>query len=381
MGRIRTIKPEMLEDARTAELSDGAFRLFVGAILLADDAGRLRADPRYLCGQVFWGAPDGSTTTREQVAEARAELERAQILVVYSVRGQEYAVLRTFAKHQRIDRPSPPKCPGPDEGEGSSSPPAAPAPPPPRPPAPAPGGQVPTREDSPQDNDPEQSATAGQSKSARGLDESSTSPRRGLAVGLDLEGKGKDQEGRGEEGSGEEIATPSGSPGRGSQVTPPSLPPSGQTEIPGTGKQAKAAKPSKPTRQPLPDAEPPANSLARSVRDAIARDAVLCPITANPGDFAVRATAEGMYPGVNILAEVQRAGEFAARDPSRYSDGRAFLTNWLRRSADDAAKRPRPITTPVAARSPFKSVDEAVAAAKAAQARREEAMGQAEAAK
>lgn len=53
-GRIRTLKPEMLEDAIIAELSDTAFRLFVGMILLADDAGRLRADSRYLAGQIFW---------------------------------------------------------------------------------------------------------------------------------------------------------------------------------------------------------------------------------------------------------------------------------------------------------------------------------------
>ena len=32
-GRIRTIKPELLEDAITAGLSDSAFRVFVGMIL------------------------------------------------------------------------------------------------------------------------------------------------------------------------------------------------------------------------------------------------------------------------------------------------------------------------------------------------------------
>ena len=42
-GRIRTIKPELLDDAVTAGLSDMAFRLFVSSIVLADDYGRLRA--------------------------------------------------------------------------------------------------------------------------------------------------------------------------------------------------------------------------------------------------------------------------------------------------------------------------------------------------
>lgn len=130
-GRIRTIKPEMLEDVRTAELSDGAFRLFIGALLLADDEGRLRADVRYLTGQVFWGSPEGSTCTREAVSSARRELVEASILVLYTVRGQEYGLLRTFKKHQRIDRPSGPKCPGPDEADSSPEPtnPAPPEPP------------------------------------------------------------------------------------------------------------------------------------------------------------------------------------------------------------------------------------------------------------
>lgn len=46
MARIRTLKPEILEDARTAGLSDAAFRLFVAMIVLADDHGNLRADDR-----------------------------------------------------------------------------------------------------------------------------------------------------------------------------------------------------------------------------------------------------------------------------------------------------------------------------------------------
>jgi len=38
-GRIRCIKPELLEDERTAGLSHEAFRLFIGLILLSDDEG------------------------------------------------------------------------------------------------------------------------------------------------------------------------------------------------------------------------------------------------------------------------------------------------------------------------------------------------------
>jgi hypothetical protein len=89
--------------------------------------------------------------------------------------------------------------------------------------------------------------------------------------------------------------------------------------------------------------EPPVGSVAMAVRDAIAGDPVLRPITAGPGDFAIRMTADGAYPDVDVLAEVRRAAEYASRQPGRYVDGRKFLTSWLKRAADDAAARPRPL--------------------------------------
>lgn len=118
-GRIRTIKPEMLEDERTAGLSDRAFRLWIGMLMLADDTGRLRADPRYLLGHVFWCAPgyEDSAKAREDLARAREELLQGDLVLAYRVRGQEYAVIRSWRKHQKIDHPSAPKCPGPDEAD------------------------------------------------------------------------------------------------------------------------------------------------------------------------------------------------------------------------------------------------------------------------
>jgi hypothetical protein len=180
-GRIRTIKPEMLEDARTAELSDGAFRLFIGMLLLSDDHGRLRADVRYLTGQVFWGAPEGSTTAREDVARARRELVDASIINVYAVRGQEYAHIRTFQKHQRIDKPSGPKCPGPDEADPAPEPPMNP-----------PGG----------------------------FDEPSPKPRRDVREPSERAPGGKGREGKGSVPEGRQVELPGAAP-------PSPAPPSG----------------------------------------------------------------------------------------------------------------------------------------------------------
>ena len=68
-GRIRTIKPELLEDAVTARLSSVAFRTFIALIVLADDYGNFRAEPRFLEGHIFW-----STTPERPLEEVLLEL-------------------------------------------------------------------------------------------------------------------------------------------------------------------------------------------------------------------------------------------------------------------------------------------------------------------
>lgn len=101
---------------------------------------------------------------------------------------------------------------------------------------------------------------------------------------------------------------------------------------------------------PTADAIPLPGSPERQVYDAIVGDPVLCPITGNPGDFAARIVG-GMFPnltGREITAEVRRAGaKAAAKPPGYYSDGRRYLTNWLREEDARAAARPRPATAPV----------------------------------
>jgi len=52
--------------------------------------------------------------------------------------------------------------------------------------------------------------------------------------------------------------------------------------------------------------------------------------------------AEGAYPGVDVLAEVRRAGAWAAGQRRRpWRDVRAGLLGWLRRAAEDAQQRPQ----------------------------------------
>lgn len=104
-GRIRTIKPELLEDAITAGLTDTAFRLFIGCILLADDYGNLRYEPAWVRVQVLWKRP----VSDEAFTAAMGELDA--LITAYEVKGQRYGAIKNWDKHQKVSHPGKPRVP------------------------------------------------------------------------------------------------------------------------------------------------------------------------------------------------------------------------------------------------------------------------------
>ena len=111
-GRIRTIKPELLEDEKTAGLSDGAFRLFVGMILLADDYGNLSAHEKRLSAAIFWHSRESRECSREL-----RECLASGLVSLYEVNGQTFAHLNGWTRHQRVDKPGKPRVPKPSDGK------------------------------------------------------------------------------------------------------------------------------------------------------------------------------------------------------------------------------------------------------------------------
>ena len=103
-GRIRSIKPELLEDAKAAKLTDSAWRLFVSGLLLADDFGVLRAEPGQLIGAVFWSASDHGRDVK--IGKLIEELVVSKLWITYSVDDQAYAFYTGWHKHQKVDRPN-----------------------------------------------------------------------------------------------------------------------------------------------------------------------------------------------------------------------------------------------------------------------------------
>ena len=106
-GRIRTLKPEFLQDTVLAKLPAGARLLFVGCILLADDHGGFRADTRFLASSVFWGHSGEARKVKQWVNELCA----GKLIALYQVRGQIYGQISGWHKHQKVDRASAPRVP------------------------------------------------------------------------------------------------------------------------------------------------------------------------------------------------------------------------------------------------------------------------------
>ncbi len=115
-GRIRTIKPEILDDEIAAGLSDAAWRVYVSIWLEADDYGNLAGNKKRLHARFFWAGGG----TRDMDAIFR---ELAPLVQEYSVRGQSYVHVGGWHKHQKVDKPGKPHVPGPDQADSKPPPP------------------------------------------------------------------------------------------------------------------------------------------------------------------------------------------------------------------------------------------------------------------
>lgn len=117
MARIRTVKPEYWEDELLGTVSRDARLLYVATWNFADDAGRLRWSTEYVKAQVF---PYDADMSQKRVRGLMDELEAIGRAKAYTVGAQQLAWLPFFRKHQKINRPQPPKFePHPDDVNGS----------------------------------------------------------------------------------------------------------------------------------------------------------------------------------------------------------------------------------------------------------------------
>lgn len=109
----RIIKESICSSDSLNQLSDFEFRLWVGLLVSADDAGRGDARPAIIKGHVF---PLRDRVTIKSIEDALHGLATAGCVSLYTVGGKPYFRFPTWAAHQRIDRAKP-KFPAPEDGE------------------------------------------------------------------------------------------------------------------------------------------------------------------------------------------------------------------------------------------------------------------------
>ena len=109
----RIIKESLCTSEKIAALSDFEFRLWVGLIVSADDAGRGDARPAIIKGHVF---PLRDRVTVKDIDAALHGLAAKGCVSLYMVGGKPYFLFPAWAAHQRI-RDSKPRFPAPENGE------------------------------------------------------------------------------------------------------------------------------------------------------------------------------------------------------------------------------------------------------------------------
>lgn len=112
MSRIRTVKPEWLDDERLLTSGSDARVLSIALIILSDDHGR---------GRLTLSTPSRVfPETPENFREAFARLS-GWFVEEYSVRGQRYFQIVNWQKHQKVDKPGKPQVPPPETPQISDS--------------------------------------------------------------------------------------------------------------------------------------------------------------------------------------------------------------------------------------------------------------------
>lgn len=117
IARIRTIKPEAFASESLAMVSLSAERTFFGLLTQADDHGRFRDQAAVIAGLLWSLRPDHGPLG---VEDDLSQLHETGLICRYEGGdGKRYLHIVTFARHQKINRPSGvrhPDCPRHDLG-------------------------------------------------------------------------------------------------------------------------------------------------------------------------------------------------------------------------------------------------------------------------
>jgi len=103
----RFLKPGLRESPRWNQASWPAQSLFARLVTLVDDYARFDAHPLLIARVAFpYGTPNGKRITPEQVQEWLEELQRLDLLILYTINAVPVLQLRRWTERIRMKNPS-----------------------------------------------------------------------------------------------------------------------------------------------------------------------------------------------------------------------------------------------------------------------------------
>lgn len=113
MARIRTIKPEFFKSRTIASLPLHTRLTFIGLWTYVDDYGVGKDDERLIFAEL-WPLEEDMNAAVASTRESLARLRETGLITRYTVDGASYLAVVGWAEHQKVDRPSRHRLPGPD---------------------------------------------------------------------------------------------------------------------------------------------------------------------------------------------------------------------------------------------------------------------------
>lgn len=103
MPRIRSIKPDLWNDEKLGQESEAIMLTFIGTWNFADDYGVIKANAVWLKNQIY---PYKEKLRIDVFTTWLKRLEELEVVIPVAFRGESFYYIRSFRKHQKIDRPS-----------------------------------------------------------------------------------------------------------------------------------------------------------------------------------------------------------------------------------------------------------------------------------
>jgi hypothetical protein len=102
----------MFQDEKVCDLTRDQRLLLFGLVSMADDERRLREMPTAILGHTF---PSDDDVTPAKLARWLGAIEKQGIVLRYKAGGKQYIAFRHWARHQKVNRPTPSTFPPPPD--------------------------------------------------------------------------------------------------------------------------------------------------------------------------------------------------------------------------------------------------------------------------